>query len=166
MHPRCAGCGAPFIPEPRAAGRQRFCSRPECRRRSKHDSQRRWKGAPLNHSYHSGEVAAHRVREWRKSHPGYWRRGTGTVDGQDTKIYDLRAVLVEFALGDSCGALQDVWPPQLVALVGVIARWGGDALQETIARDLREIMLEGNAILSALLPSTFPRNIPSSQEST
>lgn len=79
--------------------------------------------------------------------------------------HDLRAVLVEFALGDSCGALQDSWPPQLVALVGIIARLGGGALQETIARDLRDIMIAGDAILSALPPSIpNPGNL-SSRES-
>ena len=106
------------------------------------------------------------MRDWRKDHPGYWRRNADGEEEPRDHGHDLRAVLVEFALRDSCGALQDSWPPQLVALVGIIARLGGDALQETIARDLRKIMLEGNAILSALLPSTAPQNIPPSREPT
>ncbi len=102
------------------------------------------------------------MRDWRKNHPGYWRRNADGEEVPRDHGYDLRVVLVEFALGDSCRALQDTWPPQLVALVGLIARLGGDALQETIARELREIMVDGNAILSALPPSTpTPTNSPS-----
>jgi len=77
---------------------------------------------------------------------------------------DLRAVLAEFALRDSFGALQDTWPPQVVALIGIIARLGGDALQETIARDLREIMVGGNAILAALSTSTVNGSAPHLRE--
>ena len=101
-----------------------------------------------NGAYHEGPISSARVREWRIANPGYWRRKkTVSVGGGAS---DLAAVLRVFALQDTCGALQDSWPPQVVALVGIIARLGGDALQETIARDLREIMVSGNAILAAL----------------
>jgi len=65
-------------------------------------------------------------------------------------------MLRDFALQDTCGALQDPWSPQLVALLGILAWLRGSALQETIAEDLREIMLTGYAILEELYPSNSP----------
>ena len=97
----------------------------------------------------------HRVRDWRVAHPGYWRRvspdaASTTADSS----LELRTVLETFFTRDSCNALQDSWPPYVVALVGLIGRLGGHApdlaLQDPIARDFREIMVEGNAILAAL----------------
>jgi len=71
---------------------------------------------------------------------------------------DLRAVLVDYFSKDSCDALQDSWPPQVVALVGLIAWLRGDALQDTIAADVNEIMLGGNDLLLAIsAPATKPK---------
>lgn len=101
-----------------------------------------------NGSYYEGPISAERVREWRQANPGYWRRkkrGAATAPAPD-----LAAVLRELALQDSCRALQNSWPPYLAGLLGLIAWLRGSALQETIARDFREIMVDGNAILAAL----------------
>ena len=95
------------------------------------------------------------MKNWRAEHPGYSRRRSANTAALGEKHRDLAAVLAEFALRDSCPALQDSWPPQLVAIVGIIARLRGDALQDTIARDLREIMVAGHAILHAL-PTVSP----------
>ena len=96
----------------------------------------------------------HRVRDWRVAHPGYWRRASTAAAPTADDSIDLRTVLETFFTRDSCDALQDSWPPYVVALVGLIGRLGGHAsdlaLQDPIARDFREIMIEGNAILAAL----------------
>ncbi len=143
--PRCVGCRLPFVPEPRAAGRQRFCRKPECRRKSKRESQRRWIGRPGNDGYFAGPIAGDRVRAWRKAHPGYARRRRRVK-----AVVDLGAVLREVALQDPCGALQDSCRPWLAGLLGLLAWLRGSALQETIARDFRDIMVAGNAILADL----------------
>jgi hypothetical protein len=67
----------------------------------------------------------------------------------------LIAVLTEFALQDSCGALQDSWSPQVTALVGLLSRIRGSALQDIIAVELTDIMLAGRAILRNLPGPTF-----------
>jgi hypothetical protein len=67
----------------------------------------------------------------------------------------LIAVLTEFALQDSCGALQDPWSPQVTALVGLLSRIRGSALQDIIAVELTDIMLAGRAILRNLPGPTF-----------
>lgn len=146
----CAACGAPFIPEPRAAGRQRFCAQPACRAASRRRSQRNWRKNADNADYHSGSENVERVQTWRKANPDYCRRqrrrkGPGTGDPCDSLV----AALERFALRDSCAALQNAWDPQVVALVGLLAWLRGGALQNTIAQDLTALMLHGHAILDA-----------------
>jgi hypothetical protein len=100
-----------------------------------------------------------RVKAWREANPGYWRKQEappGAVKPPAITPENFREMLRDFALQDPCGALQDPWSPQLVALLGILAWLRGSALQETIAEDLREIMLTGYAILEELNPSTSP----------
>jgi hypothetical protein len=71
-------------------------------------------------------------------------------------------VLIRFFKRDPRVALQDLWSPQIVALIGVIAWLRGDALQDRIAKDVREIMLRGNAILDQhKIPATKSRGTAS-----
>lgn len=163
---RCASCGSFFSPEPRAAGRQWYCGKTACRAVSKRESQRRWSRSPAGESYHSGEEGKHRVCDWRAAHPGYSRRKVcegGEVPGA---VYGLREVIEGLLSRDTCGALQDSWPPCIVVLVGLVARLGGGsetpALQDAIARDFREIIVEGNAILAAQTPPGRRAGLPRS----
>lgn len=107
-----------------------------------------------NDAYHSGRIPLDRVKAWRNANPGYWRRRSlhpakKPVIGADA-IPALSSLLADLALQDSCGALQDSWSPLSVALIGLIARLRGSALQDVIARELSEIMLTGRAILGEL----------------
>ena len=150
----------PFIPEPRAAGRQKFCRRSACREISHLTSQDRWLKNKKGRAYHTGSVAVSRMQDWRKEHPQYWRRSaTATVNRSPR---DLPTVLAEFFRKDSCDALQDSWPPQVVALVGMLAWLRGDALQDTIAADIDQIMVAGNDLLLAMgaaVPNQNPQTI-------
>ncbi|MFM8335535.1 MAG: hypothetical protein ACKODK_08220 [Opitutaceae bacterium] len=137
-----------FIPDYRAAGRQKFCARPQCQKVRRRESQRRWLAKTGNAAYHSGDEPARRVREWRAAHPGYWRRRT--VQAPVAEPVTLESLLAPFALQDACPALQDAWSPQVIALVGLIAWVRGTALQNAIADDLRDIMFAGRAILNDL----------------
>jgi hypothetical protein len=126
---------------------------------SRQDSQQRWIKKTGNGAYHSGPEHVARVKAWREANPGYWRKQE-VADGSPQMSADaqigLREMLRDFALQDTCVALQDSWNPQLVALLGILAWLRGSALQETIAEDLREIMLTGYAILEELSPSASP----------
>ena len=73
---KCQHCQTFFDPDPRSARRQRYCSQPACRHASKATSQRRWLHKPANRDYFTGPTQVERVRQWRKAHPGYWRRHT------------------------------------------------------------------------------------------
>lgn len=152
----------PFIPEPRAAGRQKFCRRPACRETSHAISQERWLKNKKGRAYHTGPVAVSRVQDWRKEHPQYWRRGASAVAAVERRPRHLLSVVEKYFRRDSCDALQDSWPPQVVALVGLIAWLRGDALQDTIAADIDEIMVAGNDLLlatGAATPNRKPQTI-------
>lgn len=71
---KCKHCRTFFAPDPRSARRQRYCAQPACRQASKAASQRRWLQKPGNRDYFTGPTHVERVRQWRRAHPGYWRR--------------------------------------------------------------------------------------------
>lgn len=139
-----------FIPEYRSAGRQRYCGRPECRKASRRESQRKWVQKAGNSAYHAGEAPADRVKAWRAAHPGYWRRRSNAVEKTVRTRTELSSLLAPFALQDPCRALQDSWNPHVTALIGLIAWVRGTALQNVIADDLHDIMFAGRAILNDL----------------
>jgi hypothetical protein len=107
------------------------------------------------------------VKAWREANPGYWRKPESPSAAQQTlpdQRSGLQELLRDFALQDTCDALQDSWNPQLAALLGILAWLRGSALQETIAADLREIMLTGYAILEELYPPAAPTPSPQHSE--
>jgi len=145
----CASCGAIFFPEPRAAGRQHYCRRPECRKASKRASQDHWLEKGANQNYHSGPEHSARVQAWRLAHPAYWRKSKGgalSIKGEPSPEA-LSSLIIASALQEPCDALQDSWNPHVIALVGLISRVRGTASQEIIADELTEIMMAGHAIL-------------------
>jgi hypothetical protein len=71
---KCKYCRTLFIPDPRNANRQGYCSLPECRKASKRASQRRWLRKPENRDHFRGHVNVLRVQQWREKHPGYWKK--------------------------------------------------------------------------------------------
>ncbi len=71
---KCKHCQTFFDPDPRSVGRQPSGSPPPCRQASQAASQRRWLHKPTNLASFSGPAPVERVRQWRKAHPGYWRR--------------------------------------------------------------------------------------------
>ena len=91
---KCLCCHDLFFPEPRSAGRQRYCSAAACRRASKAASQAAWLAKPENRGYFVGPMNVRRVQAWRAVHPGY-ARGRSRVRR----------------------ALQDSLPPQVPDLV-------------------------------------------------
>src|SRR2546428_4349 len=75
---KCKHCQTFFVPHPRSAGRQRYCSTPKCHQASKAASQRRWLHKPAKRDSFTGPTQVERVRQWRKANPGSWRRqGSG-----------------------------------------------------------------------------------------
>jgi len=168
---KCKYCGRLFLPDPRNATRQRYCSKPECRKASKASSQKRWLQKPENQDYFRGPDNVERVQLWRKAHPGYWRR---KPENESTALQDpLNEQLTENNENKSdfiSHALQDSLILQPAVFIGLIAQLTGYALQEDIAMAARRLQQLGNDILNLQhkgdshgtktsdLSSTYPQN--------
>ena len=144
---KCPHCQQLFTPDARNATRQRYCSKPACRKQSKADSQRRWLQKPENRDYFRGAEHVQRVQRWRAAHPGYWRRTKRSpVALQDALIAQVAVNAVNIHPAEK-GALQDLLILQPAVMVGLIAQLTGCALQDDIARAARRMQQLGNDIL-------------------
>jgi hypothetical protein len=102
-------------------------------------AQKKWRRGPKGREYFKGSVNAHGVRKWRIQHPDYWRR-SGRLSGLAIDA-PLAAALREVALQDSIDT-------HLALLIGLIAQVSNLALQDTIASEIRRLMLQGHGILT------------------
>ena len=134
---KCRHCKGLFRPDPRNRRHQRFCSKPDCRRASKAQSQRQWLTKPANRNYFRGPEHLERVRAWRAAHPGYGR----APSPQDAPLQELSLTqpieLTEKITPLTSDPLQELSDAQPLVLLGLIAHLTGIALQEDIAQVAR-----------------------------
>jgi hypothetical protein len=143
---KCLCCQERFRADPRNAWRQRYCSKPECRKASKAASQRRWLAKPENRDYFRGPEHVLRVQTWRSTHPGYWRC-TGAKKPRALQEPSCMQPF-ETTLDSAPFALQDVLRAQPAVLIGLIAHLSDTRLQEEIAKTSRHLLELGQDILS------------------
>jgi hypothetical protein len=145
---KCQHCKTFFDPDPRSAGRQRYCSEPACRQASKAHSQRRWLHQPGNRDYFSGPTHVERVRQWRQHHPGYWRRKASRAPEALQEPFTPQEPQKQH-LGEGLAqeALQDSFFLQPAIFVGLIAQLTGLSLQDDIAVTARRLQQLGHDIL-------------------
>src|ERR1700719_4540681 len=122
---KCLCCGDFFAPDRRNVRHQRYCSKPACRKESKARSQRRWLQSPENQNYFRGPENRQRVKDWRKAHPGYWRKKKSSMQVP----------------------LQDFFQAQVAHNEELIPRVVSDALQEDIASTVQVLVRKGRDIL-------------------
>jgi hypothetical protein len=152
IYRRCAHCGRRFAVHPRLGRRHRFCSRPECAHASHLAAQKKWRRSPGGREYFKGGENTFHVSEWRKAHPGYGRRGSRLC--RLALDAPLTAVLRELALQDSID-------PHLALLIGLVVERSNLALQDTIAFEIRRLILLGHGILTqSLSPDLRPTAAP------
>ena len=145
---KCKHCQTFFDPDPRSARRQRHCSKPECRQASKAASQHRWLQKPGNRDYFTGSTHVERVRQWRRAHPGYWRRqGSRAPDALQDDLAPQETQKQQLDDGLTPQALQDAFFMQPAVLVGLIAQLTGLSLQDDIAMTARRLQQLGRDIL-------------------
>ena len=151
---KCHHCSEFYLPDRRNLQHQRYCSEPACRKQSKAESQRRWLQKPDNQTYFCGSQNCQRVKEWRKRHPGYWRKKKSAPQGP---LQDLCTTQVAQNEGitkvEASGALQEVLLMQPAVMVGLISTMTGSALQEDIAATTRALLRKGQDILGMRLRS-------------
>lgn len=164
---RCRHCKALFHPDPRNRHHQHFCSAAGCQRVRKATNQRDWSRRPANRDYWRGAQNTERVRQWRKAHPGYWKRGRGKRRGtlqdvclsQPPASQGVKPELLE-------GALQDVWPIQHPLVVGLISLFTGSTLQADIAETGRRLVARGHDILGMVPRSVNQTPKPHDDQTT
>src|SRR5262245_35711754 len=96
------------------------------RQASKAASQRRWLSKPENRDYFCGPAHVERVRQWRQTHPGYWRRTASQAQEaiqEPLTPQELESQQVEASLAPQ--ALQDSFFMQPAVVVGLIAHLTG-----------------------------------------
>jgi len=146
---KCLHCNEKHRCDPRNRGRQKFCSKPDCRRASKAASQRQWVARAENQNYFRGAENCERVRKWRSAHPGYWRnkRPAPKSTLQDPSISQVveKQGLEPKEISD---ALQDLCISQPALIVGLISIITGHALQEDLVASARLFLLRGHDILT------------------
>jgi hypothetical protein len=145
---KCQHCNEFYLPDRRNLHHQRYCSKPACRKHSKAESQRRWLEKPDNQNYFAGSQNSQRVKEWRKRHPGYWRKKKSAAQ---EPLQDLCRTQVPQNEGvtetDLPDALQDVLLRQPAVMVGLISMMTGSALQDDIVSTVQILVRKGQDIL-------------------
>lgn len=147
---KCKSCHEFFIPDPRNKKKQKFCSKPECRKASKAASQARWLSKKENQNYFRGPDNVERVQEWRRQNPGYSRSKVSYPDKplQDHSIAESTEKH-EVAKQFTPEALQDLLTAQHAVLVGLIASFSANTLQDDIVKTTRRLQQLGSDILNS-----------------
>lgn len=148
---KCCNCKKLFIPDPRNIKRQKYCRKPDCRKASKAASHRRWLAKPENKNYFSGPDNVKRVQLWRQANPGYWR---GKRKNNKGALQDrLNPQTIENNTNNAQfvnDALQDLLIAQPPVLLGLIANFTGNALQDDIAMTFKRLQKLGQDIVTNL----------------
>lgn len=145
---KCKHCNEYFQPDHRSGSRQKFCAEPACRKASKAESQHRWRHMPQNRDYFKGPVNVARVRRWRESHPGYWRKPPLPQDTLQDSLPVETVDNMAVAGHKAQDALQDVLSAQPLVLLGLIAQLTGSALQDDIAATARRLRQLGHDLIN------------------
>ena len=146
---KCRNCKELFIPDPRNVKRQKYCRKPECRKASKADSQRRWLQKPENQNHFCGSENVIRVQQWREANPGYWRKKKkNKPDALQDRLISQPTENKDDNSQFAHDALQDFLIAQPPVLLGLIANFTGTALQDSIAMTFQRLQKLGQDIVN------------------
>jgi len=159
---KCLGCSEFFELDYRNAYHQAYCQEADCRQASKAASQARWLRKSGNGDYFRGAENTRRVQEWRKAHPGYWRKKSSVSNpGQPAPAQGVNPEQSSCnAPSQSSRTLQDVCLLQDPVVIGLISMLTGSTLQEDIASTARKLQACGRDILGLGAPVKTNSNGP------
>ena len=157
---RCLVWEELFRPDVRNHGRQKYCSKSECRQTAKAARQRHWLNKPENRDYFRGPWNVDRVRQWQNAHPGYWKRPSRRKRSvlQDAS----RTQGIEPSRKTSLLVLQDLCRGQDPVIVGLIAYLSASVLQDDICATTRRLIQLGRDVLAGNVQATSPSSIETS----
>src|SRR5208337_450386 len=96
---------------------------------------------------------ARHVRQWRQTHPGYWKRKNPVLDRtQPVPPQDVNPVESSCNVPPLPRTLQDFALAQNPGFVGLISMITGRTLQDDIAVTARRVIEQGRNILGLSLP--------------
>ena len=158
---KCRGCSDFFFPDSRNEHHQHYCGKPACQQASKVASQRRWLRKPANRDYFRGSDNTQRVRDWRKAHPGYWKRQSPRSNSiqvaQPQKVNPVQSSCN--VPGSSLGALQGFCLAKEPGFIGLLSMITGRTLQEDITPIARRVVEQGQQILGLAFPEPSNQNL-------
>lgn len=152
---KCLCCEEFFDLDPRNRKRQRYCSKPECRRASKLASQAAWLAQAHNVDYFRDPVHVARVQAWRAAHPGYGAGKSQALatlqDDLPEQVHDLieeSALRGEIAAGAGPTALQDSLSTLSPLMAGLIAHLFELTLQDDMALTTQRLVQLGLDVMN------------------
>ena len=143
----CKHCKILFAPDYRNRKRQKFCKKPDCQIVRKKDSQTRWLNKPQNRNTFKGWANVHRVQEWRKLNPGYWRKKPLEKNALQDRCYSQPPAIKKDTLTYNLTTLQDYCLSEPSVFVGLISFLTGDTLQDSIAPFIVKLSNRGLTIM-------------------
>lgn len=138
---KCKHCRQLFLPDYRNRDRQEYCNKPGCRQAHKKESQRCWLAKPENRNHFKGHENVERVQQWRKAHPGYWRKDWRALqDDCGSQVIATESVVpAKTPLQDDCLKSNPL-------IIGLISHFSG-ALQDDIESFVDRLQTKGQMIL-------------------
>jgi hypothetical protein len=98
-------------------------------------------GKTENRDHFSDSANTLRVQLWREEHPRYWCRKNEVLGYPITD--ELAQIVGQLAL-------QDTIDSRIHLLIGIISHLSKDALQDTIAKEMRRLIMTGRGILEGI----------------
>lgn len=146
----CCNCEELFQPEARSWKRQSYCQKTDCRKASKRQSQRKWQSKEENRNYFRGPENVERVKHWRASHPGYWKKTKrSTLQDISIPVLPIQAPEKPSETAEFHeGTLQDISIAQPLVLIGLISQMIGSTLQDDIASTWRNLIRRAQDLMS------------------
>ena len=151
---RCKHCKRLFYPDAKNVGRQKYCNKPECKKASKIESQRKW--LEKNPDHFKGEINVKHVQNWREANPGYSKRRKKTKKSDIALQETLLPQSTENTTDNmhfTNRALQDSLRVQSLVITGLIAQITGDTLQDSIAFSAQRLRQLGADVINAANPN-------------
>src|SRR6266446_3441720 len=145
---KCLHCKELFVPNRRNWWHQQYCAKPECRKASKAQSQRRWLSKPVNRDAFGGSANVERVRQWRAQNPGYWKR-PAKAPGTLQELVPAQVIEnKELTETTSPAPLQDFVASQDPLVLGLISHLVDSPLQEVVEQAALRLLQKGQTILN------------------
>lgn len=130
----CRHCKESFTPNPHNWTRQHYCSKPECRKARKIKSHLAWLAKNPNH--YKGPENVERVRQWRKDHPN-WAKRAKTKPKPPPEAVPLHDLLQDSVTRNRF-------------VIGLVSDLYGCALQDSVEKKMRSLILKGMKIQLAM----------------